>query len=103
MHALMIHRRNFAMRLCGVLLICIAAATYPQELSRERQAAVEQIASELTKLRQDLLQDLDQREQQLQKIFNDAQRLVNQVDRTGNRSICKPKRPSARRSKSGGI
>jgi ABC-type transporter Mla subunit MlaD len=58
-------------------------ADYPQELSREREAAVAQIADALTKQRQELLSDIDQREKTLRQILADAQQLMDHMNAAG--------------------
>jgi hypothetical protein len=58
-------------------------ADYPQELSREREAAVAQIADALTKQRQELLSDIDQREKTLRQILADAQQLMDHMNEAG--------------------
>ncbi len=58
-------------------------AKYPQDLSAERQAAVTQIADEVTKQRLALDQDLDQQSGRLGKLVAQANDLVDQIDKTG--------------------
>jgi hypothetical protein len=60
-----------------------ATAKYPQDLSAERQAAITQIADEVTKQRQAFDQDLDQQSGRLGKLVAQANDLVTQVDKAG--------------------
>jgi hypothetical protein len=60
-----------------------AAAKYPQDLSAERQAAVTQIADEVTKQRQAFDQEFDQQSGRLGKLVAQANDLVDQIDKTG--------------------
>jgi hypothetical protein len=60
-----------------------AAQKYPQDLSVERKAAIEQISDEMTKQRQALWQDFDQHEAKLRRLISESQQLVERADHAG--------------------
>jgi hypothetical protein len=59
------------------------SAGLPEEFAREREALVKQIAGEMTRQRQELLEDIDQREKTLRQILDDVQQLIDHMDRAG--------------------